>query len=90
MEVALAAVKLAHEAGGGTDDDEEIPQVAFRPDQGAPGARRRRAPAQVGRAAAGPRRPRGRPGRPAVRRAPAATPASAPATSSARSPARPG
>ena len=34
MEVALAAVKLAHEAGGGTDDDEEIPQVSFRPDQG--------------------------------------------------------
>jgi ATP-dependent RNA helicase DeaD len=31
MEVALAAVKLAHEAGGGAvDDDEEIPQVAFR------------------------------------------------------------
>jgi ATP-dependent RNA helicase DeaD len=34
MEVALAAVKLAHEAGGGADDDEEIPQVSFRPDQG--------------------------------------------------------
>ncbi|WP_104524340.1 DEAD/DEAH box helicase [Blastococcus atacamensis] len=34
MEVALAAVKLAHEAGGGTDDDEEIPQVSFRPDSG--------------------------------------------------------
>jgi ATP-dependent RNA helicase DeaD len=33
MEVALAAVKLAHEAGGATDDDEEIPQVAFRPDK---------------------------------------------------------
>jgi ATP-dependent RNA helicase DeaD len=33
MEVALAAVKLAHEAGGGTDDDEEIPQVAFRPER---------------------------------------------------------
>jgi ATP-dependent RNA helicase DeaD len=33
MEVALAAVKLAHEAGGGAvDDDEEIPQVTFRPD----------------------------------------------------------
>jgi len=32
MEVALAAVKLAHEAGGGTDDDEEIPQVSFRQD----------------------------------------------------------
>ncbi len=35
MEVALAAVKLAHEAVAGTDDDEEIPQVSFRPDQGA-------------------------------------------------------
>ncbi len=36
MEVALAAVKLAHEAGGAVDDDEEIPQVAFRPEKGAP------------------------------------------------------
>jgi ATP-dependent RNA helicase DeaD len=34
MEVALAAVKLAHEAGGAVDDDEEIPQVGFRPDSG--------------------------------------------------------
>jgi ATP-dependent RNA helicase DeaD len=34
MEVALAAVKLAHEAGGAADDDEEIPQVTFRPDSG--------------------------------------------------------
>jgi ATP-dependent RNA helicase DeaD len=33
VEVALAAVKLAHEAAGGTDDDEEIPQVSFRPDK---------------------------------------------------------
>jgi ATP-dependent RNA helicase DeaD len=33
MEVALAAVKLAHEAGGGVDDDEEIPQVGFRQDK---------------------------------------------------------
>jgi ATP-dependent RNA helicase DeaD len=32
MEVALAAVKLAHEAGGAADDDEEIPQVTFRAD----------------------------------------------------------
>jgi ATP-dependent RNA helicase DeaD len=43
FEVALAAVKLAHEAGGGTDDEEEIPQVSFRPERdagrGAPGAR---------------------------------------------------
>jgi ATP-dependent RNA helicase DeaD len=34
MEVALAAVKLAHEAAGVADDDEEIPQVTFRPDSG--------------------------------------------------------
>jgi ATP-dependent RNA helicase DeaD len=33
MEVALAAVKLAHEAGGAVDDEEEIPQVAFRQDR---------------------------------------------------------
>jgi ATP-dependent RNA helicase DeaD len=33
MEVALAAVKLAHEAGGAVDDEEEIPQVAFRQDK---------------------------------------------------------
>jgi ATP-dependent RNA helicase DeaD len=33
FEVAMAAVKLAHEAGGATDDVEEIPQVAFRPDR---------------------------------------------------------
>jgi ATP-dependent RNA helicase DeaD len=32
FEVALAAVKLAHEAGSATDDDEEIPQVGFRQD----------------------------------------------------------
>jgi ATP-dependent RNA helicase DeaD len=40
MEVALAAVKLAHEAGGATDDDEEIPHVTFRAerDGGRPGA----------------------------------------------------
>ena len=38
MEVALAAVKLAHEAGGAVDDEEEIPQVGFRPDKDAPGA----------------------------------------------------
>jgi ATP-dependent RNA helicase DeaD len=49
VEVALAAVKLAHEAGGGTDDDEEIPQVSFRPDKaaskpGKPGDRGDRAP----------------------------------------------
>ncbi|SDF46896.1 ATP-dependent RNA helicase DeaD [Blastococcus fimeti] len=35
MEVALAAVKLAHEAVGGADDEEEIPQVAFRTERDA-------------------------------------------------------
>jgi ATP-dependent RNA helicase DeaD len=30
MEVALAAVKLAHEAGGGAADEEEIPEIAPR------------------------------------------------------------
>ncbi|MDK3255256.1 DEAD/DEAH box helicase [Blastococcus capsensis] len=33
VEVALAAVKLAHEAAGPVDDDEEIPQVSFRPER---------------------------------------------------------
>jgi ATP-dependent RNA helicase DeaD len=36
MEVALAAVKLAHEAGGAVDDEEEIPQVGFRQENGVP------------------------------------------------------
>ncbi len=65
MEVALAAVKLAHEAGGGTDDDEEIPQVSFRPDQGTS-----RGATKSGRRREGDDRPpaRGaRPGGPAAR-----------------------
>jgi ATP-dependent RNA helicase DeaD len=33
MEVALAAVKLAHEASGASADDEEIPDVAPRPER---------------------------------------------------------
>ncbi|MFW3169340.1 DEAD/DEAH box helicase [Geodermatophilus sp. CPCC 206100] len=33
MEVALAAVKLAHEAGGVSADDEDIPDVPLRPDR---------------------------------------------------------
>ncbi|MDW5595401.1 DEAD/DEAH box helicase [Conexibacter stalactiti] len=40
MEVALAAVKLAHEAlGGGEDDEQEIPDIQPRPfkERGAPG-----------------------------------------------------
>ena len=58
MEVALAAVKLAHEAAGGVDDEEEIPEVAPRngreaslPRGKAAGAGRGRVPA--GRVAAG-------------------------------------
>ena len=40
MEVALAAVKLAHEAtGGATDDEEEIPQVAPRAERESRGRR---------------------------------------------------
>jgi ATP-dependent RNA helicase DeaD len=49
MEVALAAVKLAHEAGGAVDDEEEIPQVGFRADMD-------RGPA--GKATGRPERPR--------------------------------
>ncbi|MGR7024477.1 DEAD/DEAH box helicase [Geodermatophilus sp. URMC 62] len=33
VEVALAAVKLAHEATTGPDDDEEIPEVTLRPER---------------------------------------------------------
>ena len=38
MDVAAAAVKLAHEAstGGGADDEQDIPQVAARPDDDRP------------------------------------------------------
>jgi ATP-dependent RNA helicase DeaD len=36
VDVALAAVKLAHEAGGPADDDEEIPDVRIRSDSGRP------------------------------------------------------
>jgi ATP-dependent RNA helicase DeaD len=50
MEVALAAVKLAHEAGGAVDDEEEIPQVGFRQEKGAPA-----------RGGSGPERPARRP-----------------------------
>jgi ATP-dependent RNA helicase DeaD len=34
VEVALAAVKLAHDSNGATDDDEEIPEVSIRFDRG--------------------------------------------------------
>jgi ATP-dependent RNA helicase DeaD len=54
MEVALAAIKLAHEAGGAADDDEEIPQVTFRPDSGKrPDARGARGDAPRARRASG-------------------------------------
>jgi ATP-dependent RNA helicase DeaD len=56
MEVALAAVKLAHEAAGGADDDDqEIPQVSFRPDKdGARGPAARGAGPRPQRSAGGP------------------------------------
>ncbi|GAA2677301.1 MULTISPECIES: DEAD/DEAH box helicase [Actinosynnema] len=38
MEVALAAVKLAHEASGAAADEEEIPEVAHRSDRSRGGA----------------------------------------------------
>jgi ATP-dependent RNA helicase DeaD len=67
MEVALAAVKLAHEAGGAVDDDEEIPQVGFRPDRPA-GRGQGGGPGPGGSAARGERPARGRaPGGPAAR-----------------------
>ncbi|MDP9863746.1 MULTISPECIES: DEAD/DEAH box helicase [Streptosporangium] len=55
VEVALAAVKLAHEAGGGADDDEEIPDVTLRTERDGRGRREpagrqeRRGPAPTGR-----------------------------------------
>ncbi|MGY1827406.1 MULTISPECIES: DEAD/DEAH box helicase [unclassified Blastococcus] len=61
VEVALAAVKLAHEATGPVgDDEEEIPQVSFRPerDGGRPGGGRDGG----GRRDERPGRPAGRPG----------------------------
>ncbi|HET6152577.1 MAG TPA: DbpA RNA binding domain-containing protein, partial [Marmoricola sp.] len=52
MEVALAAVKLAHEAGGGTMDEQDIPQLA--PSSGREGPVRRDSGRRDGeRAAAG-------------------------------------
>jgi ATP-dependent RNA helicase DeaD len=60
MEVALAAVKLAHEAGTGpTEDEQEIPDVPVRPERdrrpgSGPGGRER--PGQHGGSARPPRR----------------------------------
>ncbi|HEY2672320.1 MAG TPA: DEAD/DEAH box helicase [Rugosimonospora sp.] len=39
MEVALAAVKLAHEAGGGTVDEQDIPQLAPKSEREGPARR---------------------------------------------------
>jgi ATP-dependent RNA helicase DeaD len=51
MEVALAAVSLAHASTGGEDDEEHIPQVNMRPerDDRAGGKGRRDAPSSRGR-----------------------------------------
>jgi ATP-dependent RNA helicase DeaD len=57
MDVAAAAVKLAHEAstGGGADDESEIPQVAARPEDDRPSRPSGGAgPARKGRALEGP------------------------------------
>jgi ATP-dependent RNA helicase DeaD len=92
MEVALAAVKLAHEAGGAADDDEEIPQVSFRTDKDAARGPAARGSTQRGTAERGTGRsdgPARRDRRPGCSSGPAGTPASGRATSSARSPARP-
>ncbi|MDQ4090490.1 MAG: DEAD/DEAH box helicase [Actinomycetota bacterium] len=44
MEIALAAVKLAHEAGGPIADDEEIPEIVPKADRPAKAARPARRP----------------------------------------------
>ena len=48
MDVALAAVKLAHESLGGEADEEEIPEVAEAPERKIRGAEGRRGRAQAG------------------------------------------
>ena len=85
MDVAAAAVKLAHEAstGGGADDEQDIPQVAARPADDRPTTRARRRPGRRARGG------RSRARRPGCSSASAAPPASARRTSSARSPASP-
>ncbi len=63
VEIALAAVKLAHEAGGGADDEDEIPDLVPRPDR----PRDRDRDGREGRADRGDRRgdgPTDRPRRP--------------------------
>jgi ATP-dependent RNA helicase DeaD len=58
VDVALAAVKLAHEAGGPADDDEEIPEVRIPSDAGRP-ARDTRGPRRDGPGRDRPRRSAG-------------------------------
>ncbi|MGH3929305.1 MAG: DEAD/DEAH box helicase [Pseudonocardiaceae bacterium] len=53
MEVALAAVKLAHEAAGGGSDEEEIPEATPRGGRSEPRSHGKGAGAGRGRAAAG-------------------------------------
>ena len=64
MEVALAAVKLAHESSGAAADEEEIPDIAPRPDRdGKPWDKDKGAKGKPwdkgGKGDAGPRKPRG-------------------------------
>ena len=86
VEVALAAVKLAHEAAGGGADDEEIPVVSFRPERDTG-----RRPEFTGSRGDGPRPRGGRPSGPGARLWIGAgrDPGSARVTWWARSPARP-
>jgi ATP-dependent RNA helicase DeaD len=62
VEIALAAIKLAHEAGGTSSDEDEIPQVAppAERESGGPGGPRRgeRPGGRDGRGGPGPRTPR--------------------------------
>jgi ATP-dependent RNA helicase DeaD len=59
VDVALAAVKLAHEAGGPADDDEEIPEVRIPSDTGRPGRDAGRGPRRDGPGRDRPRRSSG-------------------------------
>jgi ATP-dependent RNA helicase DeaD len=61
MDVAAAAVKLAHQASRSPDDDEDIPEVRMREDHG--GARKKGAPSS-GQGGAPRRANRGGPGQP--------------------------
>ncbi|GGK85261.1 DEAD-box ATP-dependent RNA helicase CshA [Sphaerisporangium melleum] len=54
MEIAMAAVKLAHEASGAAADEEEIPDVPLRPEREGRGGRREQGPAREERRGRGP------------------------------------